>query len=326
MNKRFQILSLDGGGIKGIFSAAILAAIEDDLGVRITDHFDLIVGTSTGGIIALGLGLGLTPLEILDFYYEHGPDIFRQRNLRALRHPFRNKYADSALRVALQDNEVFGGNLLGDSNKSLVIPSYSLVKNDVYLFKTDHHDRFVRDWKVPAWQVALATCAAPTYFPAASHIANLRHVDGGVWANNPIMVGLTEAVAYFDCQLEDIRILSLGTTNYTHHHHPKRDSSGWLLWLSDMKNIFLRGQTLGSMNQAIHLLRADSVLRIDPDVSHKLYGLDKPKYRADLVARAACESRSQIPFIEKGFKDHIAPPRYSAYRNQINDQLLKEQR
>lgn len=75
--KKFQILALDGGGIKGVFTAAILAAIEDNLNVNITDHFDLIVGTSIGGIIALGLGLGLRPGQILEFYTEYGPHIFR---------------------------------------------------------------------------------------------------------------------------------------------------------------------------------------------------------------------------------------------------------
>lgn len=74
---RFQILSLDGGGLRGMFSAAVLARLEDDLQLRITDHFDLIAGTSTGGIIAIGLGLGLTPREIVEFYAEHGPRIFR---------------------------------------------------------------------------------------------------------------------------------------------------------------------------------------------------------------------------------------------------------
>jgi len=74
--ERFQILSLDGGGIRGVFSAAILAAIEEDLNVHLVDHFDLIAGTSTGGIIALALGLGLRPADILAFYIEHGPRIF----------------------------------------------------------------------------------------------------------------------------------------------------------------------------------------------------------------------------------------------------------
>src|SRR6266540_2220215 len=84
---RFQILSLDGGGLRGMFSAAVLARLEEDLDLRVPDHFDLIAGTSTGGIIALGLGLGLTPREILQFYTDHGPRIFRDRSrLRGVRH------------------------------------------------------------------------------------------------------------------------------------------------------------------------------------------------------------------------------------------------
>lgn len=75
--ERFQILSLDGGGIKGLFSASVLAKLEDDLGVSIVDHFDLIVGTSTGGLIALGLGMGMRPHELVRFYVESGPKIFQ---------------------------------------------------------------------------------------------------------------------------------------------------------------------------------------------------------------------------------------------------------
>jgi patatin-like phospholipase/acyl hydrolase len=78
-DQRFQILALDGGGLRGIFSAAILAALEDDLQISVVDHFDLIAGTSTGGIIALGLGLGLRPRQIVEFYAELGERVFRSR-------------------------------------------------------------------------------------------------------------------------------------------------------------------------------------------------------------------------------------------------------
>jgi predicted acylesterase/phospholipase RssA len=76
---RFQILALDGGGIKGIFLAAVLSAIEEDLGTTVAEHFDLIAGTSTGGIIAVGLGLGLSPRHILEFYLQECGAIFRNR-------------------------------------------------------------------------------------------------------------------------------------------------------------------------------------------------------------------------------------------------------
>jgi patatin-like phospholipase/acyl hydrolase len=95
-DQRFQILALDGGGLRGIFSAAILAALEDDLQISAVDHFDLIAGTSTGGIIALGLGLGLRPRQIVEFYAELGERVFRSRpalsSARQLRQLLRAKF------------------------------------------------------------------------------------------------------------------------------------------------------------------------------------------------------------------------------------------
>ena len=103
---------LDGGGLRGMYTAAVLARLEEDLGIRIVDHFDLIAGTSTGGIIALGLGLGMTPREILEFYVAHGPRIFRDRTrLRSLRRISRTKYSAAPLRAAL--DEVLGDRLFG---------------------------------------------------------------------------------------------------------------------------------------------------------------------------------------------------------------------
>jgi patatin-like phospholipase/acyl hydrolase len=159
---RFQILSLDGGGIKGIFAAAVLASLEDDFRVDITNHFDLIVGTSTGGIIALGLGLGMRPREIVEFYTTHGKSIFRDRfKVRSIFHLFSRKFPSSPLEKALRDRAAFGDRLLGESQKRLVIPAYNVGEDDVYIFKTPHHERFRRDNKVPAWKVALATSVVP---------------------------------------------------------------------------------------------------------------------------------------------------------------------
>ena len=122
MDERFQILSLDGGGVKGIFSAAVLAHLEEDLGCCIRDHFDLIVGTSTGGIIALGLGMGMKPREILRFYVDQGPMIFARGSFTGMRNVWRAKYDGADLKRALK--MCFGDALLGGSQKRLVIPSY----------------------------------------------------------------------------------------------------------------------------------------------------------------------------------------------------------
>jgi len=212
LSARFQILSLDGGGIKGIFSAAVLAAIEEDLNTSVADHFDLIAGTSTGGIIALGLGLGLSARELVDFYLDEGPKIFRNwLGLGRLRRWTRSKFRSGALEAALRKR--FKEKLLGDSSRRLVIPAYNLGENDVYIFRTAHHSRLARDYKVPAWQVAMATSAAPTYFPCVRSVDSLRLVDGGVWANNPTLVAVIEAHATLGVPLEHIRVFSLGTSD-----------------------------------------------------------------------------------------------------------------
>lgn len=141
--ERCQVLSLDGGGLRGIFTAASLAALEDDLGSPVVDHFDLIAGTSTGGLIALALGAGVSARSILDFYLEEGPRIFRYPRLRTPRHVLRSKYDGRALEAAVRRQ--FGDRLLGSSKTRLVIPAFDLTRNDVYLFKTAHHPRLRRD-------------------------------------------------------------------------------------------------------------------------------------------------------------------------------------
>ncbi|MFH1798722.1 MAG: patatin-like phospholipase family protein [Candidatus Omnitrophota bacterium] len=140
MNKRFQVLTLDGGGIKGLFSAAFLSKLEEDLNTKIVDHFDLIVGTSTGGIIALGLGLGLSPQKLVEFYFNKGPEIFNKFPLwTSIKNLFSSKYSGDVLEKIFQEKDCFGSRRLGESNKRLVIPSYNIDTNDVYVFKTAHH-------------------------------------------------------------------------------------------------------------------------------------------------------------------------------------------
>lgn len=313
MNRRFQILSLDGGGIKGLFSAAVLACAEEDLNIDITDYFDLIVGTSTGGNIALGLGLGLRPRQIVDFYAENGSGIFRNRlGLRWITHWFIRKYPQTALRDALQSPDVFGDKKLGDSKKRLVIPSYSLGEDDVYLFKTPHHERLRRDWRTPAWKVALATSAAPTYFPLCRHVDQIRHVDGGVWANNPTMVGIIEAVGVLGVGLDEIAVLNLGTSDSVTYRPGRLNWAGKLLWAKPAVDLIMRAQSLGVYTQSAHLIGENNVVRLDPKVPDGLFDLDKTSRTKELMAKACHESRKLVPVFEERFLRHKAPP-YSPY-------------
>ncbi|MFW6114132.1 MAG: patatin-like phospholipase family protein [bacterium] len=123
----FQILALDGGGIKGLFSAAVLAKLEDKCTTEIAKHFDLITGTWTGSLIAICLGLGMRPREIVQFYTNKGPSIFRSWfGLRSLRQWVWCKFPQKPLMNALRDPGAFGDKLLGQSSKRLVIPAYNL--------------------------------------------------------------------------------------------------------------------------------------------------------------------------------------------------------
>src|SRR5207237_9891910 len=126
----FRVLSLDGGGIRGAYAAAFLASVEEMSGKTLVDYFDLIVGTSTGGIIAAALGLGLSAKRVLDFYEQHGPAIFPSaskidRVLARMRRFSRPKFSAAGLEKALK--EVFDGRLLGESRCRLVIPAYEVV-------------------------------------------------------------------------------------------------------------------------------------------------------------------------------------------------------
>ncbi len=304
--ERFQILSLDEGGIRGIFSAYQLQKFEEDFGVNLIDHFDLIVGTSTGGIIAIGLGLRLKPREIVDVYTNLGQRIFPgpawwRNTVRWFRAP----YAAGPLEAELK--KCFGDRPLGASTKRLVIPSYDLGQREVRLFKTAHHARFVRDPLVPAWKVGLATSAAPTFLPAFRGIEDRRLIDGGIWANNPIMVGIVEALAVLNVPREAIRVLSIGTTSEAIYPSDRLDHGGKLAWAKGSIDEAFQGQTSGALGQAKLILGADNVLRLNLMVPAGLHALDRA-IPERLKSAAAHLSLHEGPRIKKMFLDHIAPP------------------
>ena len=303
----FQILALDGGGIKGIFSAAVLAAIEEDLKVHIVDHFDLIAGTSTGGIIAIGLGLGLTPRQILDFYLEEGGSIFANNfRLASFCQIVRRKFSSSPFIASLKRH--FGDKRFGDSTKRLIIPCYNLGEDDVYIFRTAHHISLKRDYKVPAWKVALSTSSAPTYFPAAREVDKIRLIDGGVWANNPSMVAIAEAYGVLELPLSCLRVLNLGTCNEVPHRPGSLDSGGYWQWRTAAIDVVLRGQSIAAANQARFLVGKDSFLRVDPSVPPGILKLDSTMRGDDLVGKASHHSRVQMNNIERLFFAHKAAP------------------
>src|SRR5262249_41719348 len=177
--------------------------------------------------------------EIVRFYEQEGPRIFSNPfGLRWLRQWIAPKYPAAGLERALR--AVLRDRLFGESQKRLVIPAYALGDDDVYLFPTPHPTPLPRALRVPVWKVALATAAAPTYFPACSSVDRIRLVDGGVWANNPAMVAVIEAVGPLRVPLEDVHLLSIGTYEEVRGRPRLLDHGGRLAWSAHAVDVIMR--------------------------------------------------------------------------------------
>ena len=296
-----RILTIDGGGIKGVFPSAFLATVEDAIEDDIADYFDLIVGTSTGGIIALGLGLGLSAKELLAFYEEYGPTIFKgNRGLRWLRWLGTSKYSKTPLGNALKS--CFGDKRLGDSKKRLVIPSLNLENGEVHIYKTAHHPRLEMDYKESAVDVAMATASAPTYFPTHRSNAGVPLIDGGLWANNPVGMAVVEAITLLDWPRDSLRVLSVGcTTEPLNVNLGRRIPLGGPYWAFKLLDVFMHVQSHASLGTALLLAGHDNVVRIDKDVSQGKFGLDKTKEIDSLKGLGTSEARNRLQKLREVF-------------------------
>jgi uncharacterized protein len=306
----YRILSLDGGGIRGVFPAAFLAKLEEHLDRPIGSYFDLIAGTSTGGIIAIGLGLGLPAGEILKLYEECGPEIFDQHHgpvktwlgqrVRGAWNLLGTKYSSDPLCDALRN--ILGDRRLGESRTRLVIPAWHPVLERVYIYKTAHHPRLESDYKQLALDAAMATAAAPTFLKPHLTIDAVELVDGGVWANNPIGVACVEAVGLLGWPSNRLRILSIGTINDA--QVPPR-WRGKLPMAGYVTRLFMAGQSHSAMGAAkiitgdVHDRKA--IWRIDQTAPEGRYSLDNTRRIAEMKSRAVAEAREQLPELRKHF-------------------------
>lgn len=303
----FQVLALDGGGAKALFTVHVLARLEADLGVRITDHFDLIAGTSAGGILALGLGAGLRPAEIVEHYTDLAIRVFpssRRAPWRLGSRALAPTYSAAVLREVL--TEVLGNRLLGQSTKRLIIPSWDVQRAEVHIFKTPHHPRLRRDGKLSMVDVAMATTAAPTFFEAA-RVDGQRLVDGGVWANNPSVVAIGEAVSMLDVGLDALRVLNVGTVDQRTTHPERLDTGGWINWAKPAANFVITAASRGVQGTAAHLIGKDDFVRFDALVPGNVFALDRASPEA-LAGLAAGQSRFLSPLFTERFAEHMASP------------------
>ncbi|MCG8328035.1 MAG: patatin-like phospholipase family protein [Chitinophagales bacterium] len=238
-----KILSIDGGGIRGIIPAMILEEIEARTGKPISHMFDLIAGTSTGGILALGLtvdnGRGqpkYSASDLVKLYREKGQQIFDRdtwHRIRSMGNLRDEKYPNENLKKLLK--EYFGNARLKDCLTEVIITSYETERRIPWIFKSIHAKNPKKEnYDFDLVDIALATSAAPTYFEPhkVEYKENdyLSFIDGGIYANNPAMCAYAEAKSMFKKKDDEIRIVSLGTGQLTRR-----------LYHKDLKNLGLIG-------------------------------------------------------------------------------------
>ncbi len=237
MTKKFTILSIDGGGIRGIIPAIVLSELEIELKKQepnkaLYDHIDLICGTSTGAILGIAIALGISAERLVDFYKENATLIFPKWYLKILPRKARavitSIYSNKKLRKKLEEvySEANGGTppLLNDLKTKVCIPVFNGNDGQINVLKTKHHNEYYRDYKMPAHEAALSSASAPIYFPPHSFSfsneygsgKNVNMIDGGIFANNPALIGIFEAVEKLGLEFSQIRILSLGTGKGRH--------------------------------------------------------------------------------------------------------------
>lgn len=244
-SQSIKVLSIDGGGIRGIIPAVILGKLQECLGRELWQSFDLIAGTSTGGIIALGVGTGCnngqpySPSELLNFYLENGPAIFKKSALTWLRQICAPKYSPAGLEEALATN--FGDAQFSSALTPLLISSYDLKGQIPFFFKSHRIARNPSfDW--PVADIARATSAAPTFFPPL-HLERDSEdyvlVDGGIYVNNPSMAAYAEARALYP-GAEHVVVVSVGTGDRQDHiQYSAAKKWGLLGWATKIVPVFM---------------------------------------------------------------------------------------
>ena len=333
---RFQILSLIGGGIRGAFVTSYLKELEQKLGRPIADSFDLIAGTSTGGIIAAGLAFGHSAEKMHKFYVDYGESIFTERapykaagiyqfffpavnwifNKRTgsgLDTAFRARYCPNALETSFEEG--FGDHTLGDIKCTrLIMPAVNLIKGMPHVFRSTHIPTALNHKDIKIAEAIIATTAAPTYFPHRQ-IGENAFVDGGVWAADPSMLAIAEAIRIqqFEKQhdpkasivIDDIHLLSVGTGRADFSLSPPGGDAGLLFWASRIADVMGTAQSQG-VHLPLKFFLGDRYRHVNFKMTEK-WGLDQVENIPKLFEVGEKRAAETFDTIHEEFFVHQTP-------------------
>ena len=332
---RFQILSLIGGGIRGAFVTSYLKEIEQKLGRPIADCFDLIAGTSTGGIVAAGLANGMTAEKMHDFYVRYGASIFTEREPYKAKWPyrfiypivnwifekrtggsldaaFRSRYCADALEKSF--SEGFGDATLGEIECTrLIMPSFNLTKGAPHVFRSRHLPKAIHDKDIKIADALIATTAAPTYFPY-KQIGDNSFIDGGVWAADPSLLAVAEAirVQQFQNSLDpnlpiltnEIHLLSVGTGRSEFSMSSQQVDPGLLFWAGRIADVMSTAQSQGVL-LPLKFLLGERYRHINFRMTKK-WGLDEVENIPELFKVGERRAAETFDTVKEEFFHHEA--------------------
>ncbi len=303
---KFRILSLDGGGIRGVYSARILQKIQKEFKIDLYKDFDLIAGTSTGAIIASSIAVNIDIDKTILLYKNEGAKIFKKSMIPSkIKMLYGSLYNPKYLEEQLKD--IFKNKKLCEIEKPLLISATDIGNSNVFVFKTVHPKKnLVRDKDILLSDAVLASASAPIFFPPHK-VGNFLLSDGGLWCNNPSLVAFSEAVHSFGRKPEDIRVLSIGTGVEKIKYNIKDNMSKWG-FLTNWKgkkliSTILNLQTV-SHNNLINFLHRDKILRLSYQ-SDKELPLDDVSQINNLLSSADEDFTYNFEDIEKFIKNNI---------------------
>lgn len=239
-SSEFRILALSGGGYLGLYTAVVLAELEQRVGEPLGRRFDLIAGTSVGGLLAMALAFEVPMARIVELFVQRGQEVFSSRRLPGsavsrlfdmTRSVLGPKYSGEALRRELTQH--FGDKTLGDALHAVVVPAVDVRRSVTKIFKTPHAQASLGDGGLSAVDVTLATCAAPAYFPCVA-VGERLYADGGLFAVAPDQVALHEAELFMGAKPARVRMLSVGTATMGYQPASQVEAdAGAVGWLTD---------------------------------------------------------------------------------------------
>jgi uncharacterized protein len=282
----FKILCIDGGGVRGIYPAHILKRIEESFNKKIYQLFDMVVGTSTGSIIAGAIAVDYPLKDVVNIFEQKSSFIFKKKWF-SFGGVIKSRYGLEELEEII--GLTLGNKTLSQTKIRLVIPATDIVNGNVHIFKSNYLEEFIRDTDIKISDAILASCAAPVFFdPKMVGEAGYVLADGGLWANNPSMVALTEAIGKLGFDKKEVKILSIGTGTKHIGYNAIGENKKWgflLGWQGKkLLDMLLYLQSINDENRTRLILR-DNYLRVNYDADKEI-SLDDTKIIMEMKNRA----------------------------------------